>query len=305
MQRTRNIYTAVIRAAIGYGAPAFHNVPKIETRKPTNTMSKDLGSIQNTCLRIVSGAYKATPIRQLETETYIPPIDLWLTSRVAVFHRRLRESGMEEKIKRTSRTIRTFLRRRRTRSQQQPKQKPHGPRENAERALKWLDDGNIRARLEERWTERWNEQSAKAALLRRGNAATAELPPDPHILKLHTGLHKAESSLLIQLRTEKIGLRAFLVERKVPTVPSPQCECGQGRETGKHIILYCLKVPDEKRAELRDKIGHLGVDAALRGRREAGIVSKWFMSLGRLEQFKYMAKLIQEWDTNAEQEGER
>ena len=42
------------------------------------------------------------------------------------------------------------------------------------------------------------------------------------------------------------------------------------------------------------------MEDALRGQKEAGIVSKWFMSLGKLEQYRYIAKLIQEWDTNAE-----
>jgi hypothetical protein len=37
------------------------------------------------------------------------------------------------------------------------------------------------------------------------------------------GLQKAESFLLIQLRTRKIGLRAFLFERRVPDVIPSLC----------------------------------------------------------------------------------
>ena len=38
---------------------------------------------KNTCLRLVSGAYKATPIAALETETYTPPLDLYLDAKLA------------------------------------------------------------------------------------------------------------------------------------------------------------------------------------------------------------------------------
>ena len=36
---------------------------------------------------------------------------------------------------------------------------------------------------------------------------------------------------LVQARTGKIGLRAFLFERRVPDVMTPVCACGDGRET--------------------------------------------------------------------------
>lgn len=39
-------------------------------------LAKTMQSTQNNYLRIVAGAYKAIPIAALETETYIPPIDL-------------------------------------------------------------------------------------------------------------------------------------------------------------------------------------------------------------------------------------
>ena len=41
-------------------------------------------------------------------------------------------------------------------------------------------------------------------------------PLDLAILKLHKGLQKAESSMLIQLRTGRTGLRHFLNKVRVP-----------------------------------------------------------------------------------------
>jgi len=39
----------------------------------------------------MAGAYKAIPIRHLEVETWVPPLDLYLNKRPADFESRLRE----------------------------------------------------------------------------------------------------------------------------------------------------------------------------------------------------------------------
>jgi hypothetical protein len=68
-------------------------------------------------------------------------------------------------------------------------------------------------------------------------------------LKLHDGLHTAESSLLVQMRIGKIGLLAFLFERRVPDVMTPACACGDGRETARHVAAYC-QLEEATRREL-------------------------------------------------------
>jgi hypothetical protein len=72
-------------------------------------------------LRIVAGAYKATPIQSLEVETYTPPLDLYLDSRLAKFRERLTQSEIGKVIQEAYSTIRDRLkkrkRKRRSRSQ--------------------------------------------------------------------------------------------------------------------------------------------------------------------------------------------
>ena len=46
------------------------------------------------------------------------------------------------------------------------------------------------------------------------------------------------SALITRMRTEKIGLNAFLVEGRLPGY-SPGCPCGFQRQTAKHIIMHC------------------------------------------------------------------
>jgi hypothetical protein len=57
-------------------------------------LSRALTPVQNKCLRIVSGAYKATPTRYLESEMAVPPLDLYFDKWVADFEDRIKLSGM-------------------------------------------------------------------------------------------------------------------------------------------------------------------------------------------------------------------
>jgi len=58
-----------------------------------------------------------------------------------------------------------------------------------------------------------------------------DTPPTRAVLKLHSGLRKAESSVLVQARTGRIGLAKFLYKYRVPSVLTAQCRCGAGEET--------------------------------------------------------------------------
>ena len=71
--------------------------------------------------------------------------------------------------------------------------------------------------------------------------------PSHKILRLHLGLKKWQSALLIQMRTEKIGLRDFLWKRRVPEFDDPGCDCGEGRQTVDHVLLRCRTYNDLRR----------------------------------------------------------
>ena len=62
----RQVYTAVIRPAMCYASPIWHSTTS--NYKPTGP-AKQLFPQQNQCLRQVLGAFKATTVRQLETES--------------------------------------------------------------------------------------------------------------------------------------------------------------------------------------------------------------------------------------------
>lgn len=90
-----------------------------------------------------------------------------------------------------------------------------------------------RKRVHERWETTWRGET-------RGKAAYRYTAvPSKKVLQLHQGLSKRQSSLLVQLRTEKIGLKDFLFRRKVPDITNPWCACYEGRQTVRHVLLSC------------------------------------------------------------------
>jgi hypothetical protein len=67
MEKAQQVYLAVIRLAISYRAALWHH-PRKRQKGPATKLQKH----QNSGLQQVLDAFKAAPIRQLETEVYVP-----------------------------------------------------------------------------------------------------------------------------------------------------------------------------------------------------------------------------------------
>ena len=82
--------------------------------------------------------------------------------------------------------------------------------------------------LIKRWEEYW-QTNADGARSRR-TRAVEEPANSPvfgeEVLDKFRRLRKHESSLLVQIRTGKVGLKGFLFERNVPEVWSPRYSYG-------------------------------------------------------------------------------
>ena len=98
---------------MAFGSAAWHLPPPPEQEATASRTAKSIAAkltgIQNRCLRVVSEAYKATPIAALEIETYIPPLDLHLNAELTKFRQHHKQSGMEELVTRSCRRIQNKL----------------------------------------------------------------------------------------------------------------------------------------------------------------------------------------------------
>jgi len=159
---------------------------------------------------------------------------------------------------------------------------------NEKRAREENAEAMIRA-----WKGRWRSElaAAKTKCARTGTAP-ADIEPDftEAVLDKHHGLWKHESSLLVQIRTEKIGLRAFLFQRRAQDAVTPLCRCGQSPETPTHLAIFCGEL-EEERAALQAAIAprqmrtSRDLAEATRDPRTSREVVQWFLKLKRIAHF--------------------
>jgi hypothetical protein len=126
-----------------------------------------------------------------------------------------------------------------------------------------------------------------------------EGPPD-HLftdktLRKYQDLIKAQSSLLVQVRTGVIGLRDFLFKQNVP-ISTPYCSCGEGRETVEHLVIWCPILPKPRTWPTREIRTHRDLSLVLQGEgsRNLRLLKKvlgWLMDSGRLVEYKLARRL--------------
>ncbi len=81
---------------------------------------------QSKRLRAVTGAYRATPIHNLEAEAGVPQLDIYLNERLVTFIRQLEATGKAELIRTSSAAVASWLRRRKHRPKQALTPHPEG-----------------------------------------------------------------------------------------------------------------------------------------------------------------------------------
>ena len=102
------------------------------------------------------------------------------------------------------------------------------------------------------------------------------------ILDLYTGLNKAESSILIQLRSGKIGLARFLSRVGVPGYDSEECRCSFGIADPQYFLRECPIYSEERRRTF----GEGEPPSYVRMVSKPGLtrkVARWAISTGELE----------------------
>jgi ribonuclease HI len=114
--------------------------------------------------------------------------------------------------------------------------------------------------IEQAWANTWRNEGRGRTLYRLTKQ------PTKAVLALHRGLTKAESSLLIQMRTEKIGLKGFLHARGVPGYQEDnKCSCSRRNvQSVIHILMECPKLRGLREEKLFQEPGSLRNNLDLR-----------------------------------------
>lgn len=105
------------------------------------------------------------------------------------------------------------------------------------------------------------------------------------------GLRKAASALIVQMRTEKIGLKRFLHSKKVPVFDSPECPCRRGLQSAKHLLVEC-RLHTQKRNRIWEEdrkkgaFGRISWEEMLTHPKFAKKAAQFMKLLGLIDQFR-------------------
>ena len=276
----RLVYTAILRSVLSYAVGIWFN----PLRKSSNISS--LIIFQNKCLRLIGGAFKATPSFLLESELFLLPLDLYFKFRTACFLSSIQTSSLKDFLDSTFSTISSYAS-----SLRKPLKKSSTISPNWK--FTWLsqittNQASSKKELQILFTKEWENQWEEKK--RKDYAGWQVFCQKPHYnnLKLYKELQKAEASLLLQTRTGRIGLASFLFRAGVPDFPTPLCMCGQAEETLKYITSSCSLYSSQRQHALFNPQDFTTIIS------NPELLQKflyWFMSLKRLNQFNLAFKL--------------
>jgi hypothetical protein len=105
-------------------------------------------------------------------------------------------------------------------------------------------------------------------------------------------------------------LRAFLFQRRVPGVATPICQCGSGKETPAHLVIFCAELVEARR-ELQESLAPQVLRttsdfvATMGDPVRAPLVLKWLLATGRFPEFRLARQYAEIQDQEDMAEGQR
>lgn len=186
LREARLLYTQVIRSTMIYGAGIWHTPAK--RGGVVRGVAKVFVTEQSKCLRVVTGAYRATPL-----------IDLYLDHLQRRFHDRIASNGTGEKIRQACATVANHIRRRQCRNTApRPWFEPFAGRP-------FPEPGGLQPKeiLERDWKEQWGRTEQQ----QHSGGRTAN-PPRPK---------SRQSSILLRKWYGSIALHMSLLVRESTT----------------------------------------------------------------------------------------
>jgi hypothetical protein len=161
-----------------------------------------------------------------------------------------------------------------------------------EYSLSIYNYSQIRKWAYKQWTIAWEKHRDKIPPDKRPTAYRSRMHPSKH-----EGLTRAESSLVIQLYTEKTGLRAFIYNCKVPGITAT-CTCRHLQQTVKHAMLFC---PDQgDYTTFLTTPGSTNLHYILSNRDALCKTLPWFLRQGLLPQFQLALPVLTAIEDRAE-----
>lgn len=304
VRKSRLLYTAVVRPIMTYGSPVWS--VKADGRGIKGTKTRALEEVQNKCLRRITGAYKRTPVAAIEREVAVPPLDLYIrslsiqravkvadhkvTGEICTALNQVWKAAKQRQRGKRGRAPKELPRHRQPtgiehaqtiaiRIQNRPQATDLGKRATMQFRSRYP---HIDSHFTYLWKERWEKAMTKDGRMRTEATWKTEWTTQP--LALYEGLQKHEATALFLLRTEVLGLKAWLARIGVPGA-RPQCSCGAPRQTLAHAIGYCPDLTDA-RQRLVMRTGTTRLADLLQTQDTARWAARWLLETQLLDQFR-------------------
>ncbi|CAG7561948.1 unnamed protein product [Fusarium equiseti] len=314
----RQYYLAIIRPVITYACGVWMVKPHERRGSPKwvlkNKFIEDLQSLQRDCLRLVSGGLKTTGRIFLEKELFVPDIAVVLRSQARL--QRAKSFCATDKRWRTMLNSKFLMMKRlnpsiilhneaanlileATRSHvalahQRCRGDNLGPYyealEHVSDPAKWADiaSNHIKRQVTAECKAIWKDY-VDSRIKGREVCGRPSKNLSPAIidetwgrssLEYYAGLTRAQSTMLLQCRTEFIGLASYLFT--IGKSASPDCPCGDGRQTPFHCFVRCKNL-DNVRHSLYLRLGHINYKGLLTT--HGKIAAQWAIAYFGIEQF--------------------
>ena len=294
------VYQAVTRSQLTYGSNCWYYFNGHPERKVT--LYSQLHSLQTKGLKKTTGAFRRTATALLEVESSTPPLELFMEAKAIKFHTKLNGTEVEELIQAKCRQIIA-----RQRNNHRPSRtRPQSPTPRA-RTKTWAQEQHrtilakhqkpeqtttlktvAQHHIWDNWKAGWDQTYPAEPIPSRAHYTWSK-----DRVKLYKKLTRAQGSLAIQLRSGKIGLRAYLFEIQARDIDSPRCSCGWRQQTIRHILFFCPK-HQLARAELWNQIPNTDLKTLLANEKHLKTITRWMIKNTIIEQYRTASFLQQQ-----------
>ena len=104
--------------------------------------------------------------------------------------------------------------------------------------------------MHQKWNQRWEEAKQKRRLTHAGqHTQAAWTDRGEKERQLHKDWNRPQSTMATLIRTEHIGLNAYLTRRRVPG-KTPECSCGSRAQTPKTCSHVLPHVPKKQKPDV-------------------------------------------------------